>query len=471
MMHTLWQEFLTIVREEVGSSVVETWFKAVHCLRWDSHHKIVYLIAPNQFAKEWISQHYHDVFVKHLARLLNERQVSIVFTDMPKPSHDDSFIKPAVVAPQPKNVFTAAKPLRASTAVAVAPVQQGIRSRSGLNATFVFDSFVVGPSNKLAFAAAVAVSEKPGRLYNPLFIYGPSGLGKTHLLHAIGNAIKGSQPKCHVLYQSAERFVQEFINAIRFDRVYQFESKYKDVDVLLVDDIQSISNKEQTQEAFFHIFNVLHQAHKQIVFTSDSMPRDIEGLAQRMRSRLEGGLIVDIQIPTLETKVAILKKKAALNHDELPDDVAIAIAERQYQNIRELEGALIRVLAHSTLTSEELSVELVDRVLQKTKPTQSVSLELATIAEAVVRHSGFSLAELRSEKRDKELAGARHIAMFLMKKHTSFSLKEIGVFFARRDHTTVLHAYEKISTLSKTEHDVSEKIHVIERDFLSFIPT
>lgn len=460
MIQTLWQEFLTIVREEVGSNVVETWFKAVHCVRWDSHNKVVHLSAPNPFVKDWISQHYHDLFIKHLSRLLNEQQVSIVVTDN-KSASFPAAIQPAIKAPVVQPIFTAAKSLKQSPVVALKALGT---LRNALNPAYVFDSFVVGPSNKLAFSAALAVSEKPARQYNPLFIYGPSGLGKTHLLHAIGNKIKEQNRQANILYQSADRFVNEFINAIRFDKVYQFESKYKDIDVLLVDDIQFISNKEQTQEAFFHIFNTLHQSHKQIVVTSDSMPCDIAGLAERMRSRLEGGLIADIQIPTLETKIAILKKKASLSYEELPDDVAYFIASQGFTNIREIEGALIRLFASSSLTKQALTLELAQKIFQRSKSSVNQPPDLMTIAQRVVEQCQTTLAELRSAKRDKEITFARHIAMYLMKKHTNHSLKDIGMFLARRDHTTVMHAYEKILQQIELKPEISEIVGKIENE-------
>lgn len=458
MVQTLWQEFLTIVREQVGSRVVETWFKAVRCIRWDSQHKCMYLEAPNHFVKEWLSTHYKELFVTHLSRLLNESKISIEFIDAHNGANaHHAMIKPAVVATAAPEQFKAAVPLTKMSRI------EAPRGRVGLNATYVFDSFVVGPSNQLAFAAALAVTEKPGKLYNPLFIYGPSGLGKTHLLHAIGNKINESNKKSRILYQTADRFVNEFISAIRFDKMYQFEAKYKDIDVLLVDDIQFISNKEQTQEAFFHIFNMLHQTHKQIVFTSDSMPCDIAGLAERMRSRLEGGLIADIKFPTLETKIAILQKKAQFNNIELPSDVAYFIASHHYNNIRELEGTLVRLIAYMALAQEMLTLELAQRVLQKNKMTDAAVPSLMSIAQKVMLHCEVTLTELRSSKRNKELAQARHIAMYLMKKHTTSSLKEIGIFFSRTDHTTVLHAYEKIEQLLITHQETQHLIKKIEQ--------
>ncbi len=454
-MNNIWQEFLKIIHEEVGSRVVETWFKAVQFYQWDAPHKTAYLRAPNQFVKDWLTSHYQHLFHQHLGRLLNEKEIRVTFIESVQTT-----VTPAVVVPSQITEPTKIVPHRPSMAL----IQKNPRTRDSLNPHYSFDSFVVGPHNKLAFAAANAVTEKPGRLYNPLFIYGSSGLGKTHLLHAIGNHIKKQARSANILYQSADRFVNEFINAIRFDKVYQFETRYKDVDVLLVDDIQFISNKEQTQEAFFHIFNTLHQAHKQIVFTSDSLPCDIAGLAERMRSRLEGGLIADIQLPKLETKIAILRKKAELNNEHLSDEVANFIASHVTSNVRELEGALIRIFAFASLTKQSLTIELAQKVLLRNKTTQQQTLDLHHIATKVAAHFDYTLQEIRSNKRNKDLTLARHVALYFMKKLTTRSLKEIGSFLERKDHSTVIHAYEKIEQYKKNNNPFIEKLSRIEQE-------
>jgi chromosomal replication initiator protein DnaA len=419
-MTEIWQTFLAIVREEVGSRVVETWFKSVIFVRWDTHAKIAYLQAPNQFIKEWINSHYLELFQKHLSRLLSEQTVRVSFVEQTGQQQNMSpMVVPSII---PSAAPTPTKPLTYVPARHIVPVSEDYkgggtsRPRTTMNPIYQFDTFVVGPSNSLAYAAAKAVAEKPGKLYNPFFIYGPSGLGKTHLLHAIGNHIKLHHKKAIVLYQTADRFVAEFIAAIRFDKIYNFESKYKDVDVLLVDDIQFISNKEQTQEAFFHIFNTLHQSQKQIVFTSDSMPKDIAGLAERMRSRLEWGLVADISIPALETKIAIIKKKAEVQHADISDAVAQAIAERVVSNIRELEGALIRLLAYALLMRRPIDVELVEQVLgpiARPEIAKPLTLNLQRIATIVGRHFNYSIQDLRSTKRDKNISFARHVTLFL----------------------------------------------------------
>lgn len=451
MIDGIWQDFLKIVREEVGSRVVETWFKAVRVVRWDVHEKTMYLQAPNQFVKEWLLNNYRQLLQAHLQRLLNEDSIKIIF-------HDP--VVAASATSQNSEKVQVVVPARAASTVKL-PISS--KPKNHVNHVYTFNTFVVGPGNALAYNAAIAVTEKPGRLYNPLFIYGGSGLGKTHLLHAIGNAIRENNKKAQVLYQSADRFVNEFINAIRFDKVYQFESRYKDIDVLLVDDIQFISNKEQTQEAFFHIFNALHQSHKQIVFSSDSMPRDIAGLADRMRSRLEGGLAIDMRMPPLETKVAILKQKADIHNEVISDEVAHFIASHAYSNIRELEGALIRILAFSSLTQQPITLELAQKVLQKPVDMKQKVVDLQKIVGCVANYFDYTVQEIRSTKRNKELAFARHVALYLMKKMTDYSLKEIGAFLSRKDHSTVIHAYEKIEQYKQHNNEISRILETLER--------
>lgn len=468
---TLWQEFLKIIREEVGSRIVETWFKAIKCAHWDFLNKKIYLQAPNQFVREWVVSNYQELCTKNLARLLNEQVVSVVFInadeshqpypDTKKGSEKQASLYQPARMDQAENFAVAAQPhVQKTTAVAV---HKSPRIRGILNENYHFENFIVGPSNTLAFSAAQAVVENPGTLYNPLFIYGSSGLGKTHLMHAIGNAIKQRIKKSVILYQSADRFVHEFISAIRQNKAYQFEAKYKDIDVLLIDDVQFISNKEQTQEIFFHIFNMLHQAHKQIVFTSDAMPRDIAGLAERMRSRLEGGLLADITSPMLETMVAIVQKKGESFGQQVPDEVAHFIASRGCCNVRELEGMLMRVIASAALTREKISLEVASRVLKEKQEPIKNSLSLQQIATIVAKHFGYSLHDLRSAHRNKDVALARHVAVYFMKKATPFSLREIAKFLERKDHSTIMYACEKIDARIETEPLFARQIRDLER--------
>jgi chromosomal replication initiator protein len=291
-------------------------------------------------------------------------------------------------------------------------------------------------------------------------------LGKTHLLHAIGNEIKIRHKKAVMLYQTADRFVTEFINAIRFDKVHQFQSKYKTVDVLLIDDIQFISNKEQTQEAFFHIFNTLHDAQKQIVFSSDVFPHDISGIAQRLKYRLSWGLVVDMHMPTHETKVVILKKKADMNGEILPDDVAHFIASRVVTNVRELEGSLIRVMAFASLTNQPITLELAQKVLIRSPEINKTSIGLERIVKCVGKYYQYDLPALRSKDRSKELSFARQVTMFLMKKITDKSFRDIGIFLGGRDHSTVMHALEKVQIHAQENNEFKIQLNKMEEDIL-----
>lgn len=456
-MTSIWDEFLTIAKEETSSRVVETWFKAVSLNRWDSLQKVVYLTAPNSFVKDWIKNNYIPLFQMHLGRLLNVESPKIIFLDFVEekqpnePIHFDNKesekIIPAVPAVQSKGELV--------------KINSG-KSQSHINSNYIFSNFVVGPSNSLAYAAAHAVTEKPGKLYNPLFIYGGSGLGKTHLLHAIGNEIKIQNRNASVLYQPADRFVNEFISAIRFDKMHKFQHKYKDVDVLLIDDIQFISNKEQTQEAFFHIFNTLYDAHKQIIFSSDTFPQNIQGIAERLRSRLAWGLVTDIHMPSLETKIAILKKKAEMSEANVSDEVATFIASRVVSNIRELEGALVRVVAFASLTKQQVNLDLARKVLIRSYEPGPKVIDFQGIIKLVGKEYGYTLEQLQSKNRNKELAFARQTAMFLMKKLTDRSLRDIGVYLGGRDHSTVMHAIEKIEELLRIDHVFQVKIKNLE---------
>jgi len=342
------------------------------------------------------------------------------------------------------------------------------QSKYQLSSKHAFDTYIVGEHNAVAVAAAQAVAENPGTLYNPFFITGSSGLGKTHLMHAIGNQIKQTNPHAKVVYQSGDRFVHEFVHAIRFDKIKKFEERYKDADVLLIDDIQLLSHKEQTQEAFFHIFTTLYDKGKQIIFASDLLPNQIEGLSQRLRSRLNGSLITDIQPPSLVTKIAIIQKKALLQETPLHDDVASFIASRSSSNIRELEGLLIRVLAFAALTHQALTIDLAHKVLARTTLIEqhSTRIELPQIASLVAKHSSTTIADLRSTKRQKDLVDARHIAMYFMKKHTQHSLRDIAAYWCRKDHTTVIHAISKIEKNRLVDSMLDQKIGSIERELL-----
>ena len=450
MITDIWEEFLDIVRQEAGSRVVETWFKAVQLKNWDAAQKTVYLQAPNAFVRNWLASKYTILIQINLARLLHVDELKVQFLVGQK---EEAHTSEAKVCYLP--VVTTKSRL---------PAAIPSKLNGYLNKQYLFENFVVGPSNSLAYAAAQAVAEKPGSVYNPLFMYGGSGLGKTHLLHAIGNAIRQNNPQLVVLYQTADRFVNEFINAIRFDKVHRFKAKYQNVDVLLIDDVQFISNKDQTQEAFFHIFNTLHETHKQIIFSSDMVPQNLKGIAERLRSRMAWGLVTDIYIPKLETKVAILKKKAHANNEILSDEVAHFIANMVDSNIRELEGAFIRVIAFAALTKQPISITLAQKVLLNKKPDHKRPVDFAAIVSSVTKYYSYSLQELQSKRRNKDISHARHITMFLMKKFTDRSLRDIGLFLGGRDHSTVMHAYSKIEDAIEQDVHFAQKVRAIEQD-------
>lgn len=450
IVDNIWQEFLKIIHEEVGSQVVDTWFKAVVIKHWDSLQKEVHLEAPNGFVRDWIHNNYLSLCQTHLGRLLNIDTPKVIVVDA-KNTKEIKKAVPVLSVPD-SSKYT---PAKISTIKRVGHTNEG----------HSFETFVVGPSNSLAYAAAQAVTEKPGVLYNPLFIYGGSGLGKTHLLHAIGNAVRNNQKKAVVLYQTTDRFVSEFINAIRFDKIHRFEEKYRVVDVLLIDDVQFISNKEQTQEAFFHIFNVLYEAHKQIVFSSDTFPQDIAGIAERLRSRLSWGLVTDICMPSLETKMVILKKKAEMTNETISDEVAHFIASHVVSNIRELEGALVRVLAFASLTQQPATLELAQKVLVRT-PQKYTVVDFEYIIKCMNKYYPYDMQTLCSKGRAKDLVFARHVVMFLMKRLTDKSLRDIGVFLGGRDHSTVMHALHKMEKYIEKNPEFNTQIKRIEEDIL-----
>jgi chromosomal replication initiator protein len=468
VLHTVWEDFLTIAREELGSRVVETWFKAVSMTRWDAQEKIVYLQTPNAFVCNWIDKNYRAIFNVHLGRLLNTIDLRVVFINVTQ-RHEgakNNEVKQENMSNENSHKLVGIKTFKPAHVIPYKIKDEIITSKlsdrgSTINAKYVFETFVVGPSNSLAYAAARAIAQKPGVLYNPLFIYGESGLGKTHLLHAIGNEIQAHNKQAIVLYQTADRFVNEFIYAIRFDKVHQFQKKYQLVDVLLVDDIQFISNKDTTQEAFFHIFNTLYDAHKQLIFSSDTFPQNINGIFERLRSRLASGMVTDIHQPCIEVKTAILKRKAESSGEHLSDEVAQFLASYVTSNIRELEGALIRVIAFAHLTKQVITLALVQTVLMPIVQQKNDSVDLKSIVKIVNKHFSYSLDELRSKNRNKDLVFVRQLVMYIMKKTTDKSLREIGFFLGNRNHATVKHALEKIEHMVFESNKLQKQVDVI----------
>jgi chromosomal replication initiator protein len=471
----IWEEFLKLIKEEAGSQVVETWFKAVKLHQWNPECQTALLQVPNQFVLNWIQEHYMPLVKTHLGRLLHVNELTCLLTCESEAQKQEGTslartILPASALPKKQNNLEKSSSSHTSLTVSPQnlPVKKIPRGRQRINPAYTFNTFVVGPSNSLAHAAAFAVSQNLGKVYNPLFIYGGTGLGKTHLLHAIGNEAKKTNPTLKLHYESSDKFMHEFISSIRFDKSHQFREKYQRADLLLIDDVQFFSKKEQTQEMFFHIFNTLYEQQKQIVLTSDTFPKEINGLQSRIKSRMEWGLVVDIQTPDLETKIAILQKKAASHDIELDDQVSNYIASRVNSNIRALEGALVRVEAFASLTHQPITIELAQRVLlHLNEPRQKENIALDAVLHTVARNLSISINEIRSKNRSKSVAAARQILFYLLKKHTLNSLQTIGSFVGGRDHSTVIHAISKVENIIETNEYMAKKIKIIEQDIIS----
>ena len=478
-MQLIWDEFLKIIKEEAGSQVVETWFKAVCLQSWDAGTGTATLVAPNQFVSRWIQEHYTDLLKTHLSRLLHSTvsRIECVATQQHDATSRTRTIIPASVAPgglersiTPATQADVRLPVafhHRSEEMVVSDRRTKERPGNALNPAYHFDNFVVGPSNSLAHAAAYAICANLGNVYNPLFIYGGTGLGKTHLLHAIGNEVRSRNSHLIIRYETSDAFINEFINSIRFDRGNQFRSRYQKVDLILFDDIQFLSNKEQTQEAFFHIFNLLHEQQKQIVLSSDTFPKEIHGLQSRLKSRMEWGLVADIQTPDIETKIAILKKKSDFHTIPLPDDVADFIASRVVSNIRELEGALVRIGAFAALTNQTITLEMARKVLLTLNEPKRDSIMLDAILKVVAKHFDASISDLRSKKRHQDIANVRQIALYMMKKLSNCSLQVIGNYVGGRDHSTVIHAITKVEGMLGVDKTLAQKLKAIEQDVIN----
>jgi chromosomal replication initiator protein len=434
---SIWDQVLTRIETKVNRHSFYTWFKPTSLLA-DSGSAITVRV-PNSLFKDWLTKHYSVVLSEALAEV-RRPGVSVLFVSEDAP--------PSLVVPDP--------PLQVDEeeAAAAAP----ITAPGGLNPRYTFDTFIVGPSNQFAHAACRAVAEAPSRSYNPLFIYGGVGLGKTHLMHAVGHYVLQHAVGLKLTYISSERFMNEMINAVRYDRILDFRERYRSVDVLLVDDIQFVSGKEGTQTEFFHTFNALYDAQKQIVLSSDRPPHEIPALEERLRSRFEWGLIADIQPPDLETKVAILKRKAEAEAVPLPDNVAMYIAGRIKSNIRELEGSLIRLIAFASLTGREISLDLTQEVLKNVIEQDEKAITIESIQKYVSDYYQLKVGELKSRNNSKSVAMPRQIAMYLCKSLTHASLPEIGRSFGGKHHSTVIHSIKKVEELRKRNGDFNKLI-------------
>jgi len=447
----VWSGVLHIIQSELSEQSFNTWFNGVECASLDDEKAV--LSVPDKFYGEWLKDHYQEIIRDAFHKAANIKpaiEYQLSTTQAPP--------KPSAPAAQPAKPSQANKNDPSFTAKDV-DKNDMLRCNIG----YTFDEFVVGSSNRFAHAASVAISESPAKTYNPFFIYGPSGLGKTHLLQAIAHKIKNRFPEKKVYYTSSEAFTNLLINAIHQRKTPEFRKKFRSLDVLIIDDIHFIAGKESTQEEFFHTFNTLYDAKKQIVLSSDRSPKEIASLEMRLISRFEWGLITDIQLPDFETRVAILKKKLEKENVEVSNDVLFYIAEHIKTNIRELEGALIRVCAYGTLTERPITLSVVENILHTSVYEEERKITIDTIQQYVADEYNLKVSDLRSKNRSKTIAYPRHIAMYLARKHTPHSLPEIGASFGGRSHATVVHACSKIEDLVQKKCSSLSSFFLIEK--------
>lgn len=422
-----WQQVLSVIKKKVNKQSYDTWFKPTRLVRHQGD--ALHVRVPNAQFQGWLNDHI-DVVID-AAKSAGIDDVNVVYVIEQKPGID----KPG---PQGLLDFNSVE--------------------NTLNANYTFDNFVVGSSNQFAHAAALAVAERPSKAYNPLFLYGGVGLGKTHLMHAIGQAIKKGNRALKLAYVSTEKFTNEMINAIRYDRISAFRDRYRNHDVLLIDDIQFIAGKDRTQEEFFHTFNALYDIQKQLILSADCPPREIPTLQERLHSRFEWGLIADIQPPDLETKIAILRKKAEREAIALPDNVALYVASKVKSNIRELEGALNRLTVFASLGGTELTLPMAQEALRALFHPEERQISVEMIQKTISDYYGLRVQELKSRNNSRAIALPRQICMYLCKQLTSASSPQIGREFGGKHHTTVLHSVSKIEQLRKRDQDVNKLI-------------
>lgn len=429
MTTNIWEKSLSLIEERLNSQAFNTWFKPIKKATM-SNGGIV-LQVPNKFFEDWIRDNYLEI-VTSVVKDVSKKDLKVDFKIELKESASE--VEEVTTAPEEK------------------PAQDNTgQKHSGLNERYTFDSFVVGASNQFSHAASLAVAENPGATYNPLFLYGGAGLGKTHLLCAIGHHLYAKKKSAKICYIRAETFMNELINGIRYEKMNKFREKYRNMDLLLIDDIQFIAGKERTQEEFFHTFNALYESHKQIVVASDKFPKNMPALDDRLRSRFEWGLIADLQPPDTETKIAILKKKADLNNIALPNDVAFFLASNIHSNVRELEGLFNRLCAFSSLNKTDITIDFAKEVLKDFLAKRDRYLNAEYIQKTVASFFNLKVSDLKSKKRKKVIAFPRQIAMYLARELTSDSFPEIGNKFGGKDHSTVIHAVNKVAGLIKTD--------------------
>jgi len=413
----VWDDILLRIKPNINEQVYEAWIKPTSLLSLSE--KEIQVEVPNHFFKEWIKEHYAHLIEDALKKELSQDEVSVHYIVREGPRKTEG----------PQNEERQ---------------KEKRRNTTNLNPRYKFQTFVVGSSNQFAHAASLKVAERPGVTYNPLFLYGGVGLGKTHLLSAIGNYISEKDPNSRIAYLSSEQFTNDVINSIRYDKMTEFRNRYRSVEALLIDDIQFISGKERTQEEFFHTFNTLYEASKQVVISSDRSVKEMSDIEERLRSRFEMGLIADIQPPDLETKIVILRRKAELENIALHNDVALLLATHIKTNIRELEGSLIRLGAFSSLTGQEITVEMAKRVLRDTFQERKKVVTTEDILRAVAERFQVKIIEIKSKKRTRNLVIPRQIGMYLSRDLTNLSFPEIGKAFGGKDHSTVIHACKQI---------------------------
>ncbi len=427
----IWNKTLDLIEQRISGPSFETWLKETEALSIIGDNLVIGV--PTDFVKEWLENRYAQLICDVLYEVTGTRiQVTFIVGSL----------------------TTMAEPF--------SRVDEVISAQ--LNPKYTFESFVIGNSNRFAHAAALAVAEAPAKAYNPLFIYGGVGLGKTHLMHAIGHFVHRHYPGAKVVYLSTEKFTNDFINSIRDNRTVEFRNKYRNIDVLLIDDIQFLAGKESTQEEFFHTFNALHESNKQIIISSDRQPREIPTLEDRLRSRFEWGLITDIQPPDLETRAAILRKKAAIENISISDDDILLVANKITTNIRELEGALTRIKAYSSMTGQEIDEALIEKTLKDLLPSaENEPIRVEKIQKIVAEYFNLRIEDMKTKKRTNAVAHPRQIAMYLCRELTDLSLPKIGEEFGGRDHTTVMHAQDKVSTAIETNPNIAHQVEAIKK--------
>lgn len=443
-MVELWQQALVRLKEDLGKQNFDSWIKPTSIVSLNKTE--LRLAVPSKLHRDWITEHYLSA-IEQVAASLSGQPIAVTF------EVDPETVEKGLAAEKPQRREEREK---APTAA---------QRTNNLSVRYTFESFVVGASNQFAHAASLAVANKPGVHYNPLFIYGGVGLGKTHLVNAIGNQAVKQNGHLKVLYLSSESFMNELIGSLRRDKMDEFKTKFRNIDVLILDDIQFIAGKERTQEEFFHTFNSLYDAHKQIILTSDKFPKEIPGLEDRLRNRFEWGLIADIQAPDMETRVAILQKKADELDVQLPQEIAVFLATHISSNVRELEGALTRLSAFSSMTKAPLTVDLTKEVLRNILRDTRPELTIEGIQKAICDYYNVKIGDLKAKRRTQSIALPRQVAMYLCRKHTDTSFPGIGAKFGGRDHSTVIHASKTIEQRIKDDPQMQITIEKLERTF------